>query len=637
MFKKVFILSMLLAGSMLTFGQKLSPELYKASTIPDSLKTDADAVVRYKTEECIVSAPGKMVHKVHSVVTVLNENAIDETRIILPYDKTSSINSFQMIVYNADGGVIKKYKKSDMYDHSAIDNISIITDGRIKAISHTVASYPVTIEMIFEMEDNGTLSYGSWYLQEAERAVQYSSCTFIVNPAAGLRHISRNTGIAPQKSVINGNNVYSWSVSNLKAFKDEKGVPTWRVAPRVDFSPVSFQYDDRPGDMSTWANFGKWIQALNNDVNTLPPARAEAFKKMTANLKTDKEKAKVLYEYLQQNMRYVSIQLGIGGFKPFAASFVDEKKYGDCKALSNYMYAMLKAVNIPAHYALIRAGENGEPADQAFSQNRFNHAIICIPFKNDTTWLECTSNTQPFGVLGAFTENRNALLITETGGKLVNTPKSKAADNVFNSNVSIKLNADGSAVSSIKLQNTGEYRDMLIGIAQMSLDEQKEYLIRFLKMKQPAVFNIKVVEDKDVAKGLELELEYDKFSDVIAGNRQFYKPAAFELWTGTCPVEEKRKTDFYFDHPLQKNCVTTISLPEGFEVENMPANQALKFAYGDYTLNYVYDAAKNQVVSTAKFNLNNHIIPAVKYTEMQQYMDAVAKAQNKKLVIKRKA
>ena len=94
---------------------------------------------------------------------------------------------------------------------------------------------------------------------------------------------------------------------------------------------------------------------------------------------------------------------------------------------------------------------------------------------------------------------------------------------------------------------------------------------------------------------------------------------------------------YYFDFPLQKSCITTIDLPSDFEVETLPTNQSLKFTYGNYEIKYVYDQAKNQVVSTAKFNLTNHVIPAAKYTEMQQYLDAVAKAQNKKLVIRRKA
>jgi hypothetical protein len=132
-------------------------------------------------------------------------------------------------------------------------------------------------------------------------------------------------------------------------------------------------------------------------------------------------------------------------------------------------------------------------------------------------------------------------------------------------------------------------------------------------------------------------MEYDKFCDVMAGDKQFYRPRAFDLWRLTIPVLEKRKSDYYFEHPMKKTCVTTIDLPAGFEVESMPVNASLKFSYGSYEVNYVYDAAKNQIVSTTKFNLTNYAIPAAKYNEMQQYMDAIAKVQNKKLVIRKKA
>src|SRR6185312_13501516 len=151
-------------------------------------------------------------------------------------------------------------------------------------------------------------------------------------------------------------------------------------------------------------------------------------------------KARFLYNYLQKNVRYVSVQLGIGGYKPFPASFVDEKKYGDCKALSNYMLTLLKTVGIPSYCAVINAGTNAEPADPDFVNDPFNHIILCVPFKNDTTWLECTSATSPFGKLGSFTENRKALLVTEDGGKLVNTPRSTMQDNQFNSAVHLVLN-----------------------------------------------------------------------------------------------------------------------------------------------------------------------------------------------------
>jgi hypothetical protein len=358
---------------------------------------------------------------------------------------------------------------------------------------------------------------------------------------------------------------------------------------------------------------------------------------MTDTIKTDRGKASFLYKYMQQNMRYVSIQLGIGGFRPFAATFVDDKKYGDCKALSNYMHALLKAVDIPSYCAIIRAGENQESGDFAFPHNDFNHEILCIPFKNDTTWLECTSSLTPFGKLGAFTENRTALLITEDGGKLVNTPRSRAQDNQFNSDVHVVLQPDGSAKAQIKISSTGEYRISYLEMAAAKLDEQKEDWIRDLDMKQPSQFNFDSGKDADGVKQIDLNLEYDKYCDVMAGDKQFYRPMVFALWHNTVPITEKRKNDFFFDFPLQKSCVTTIDLPEGFEVESMPSNASLKFSYGNYDISYVYNKDKNQVISTAKFVLNNQVIPAAKYTEMQVYMDGVVKAQNKKLVIRKKA
>jgi hypothetical protein len=392
-----------------------------------------------------------------------------------------------------------------------------------------------------------------------------------------------------------------------------------------------------PGQLTSWQTYGKWQQDLNADVCTLSADRVAEIKKLTANLSGDKEKVRYLYEYLQHNARYVNIKLGIGGLKPLSATFVDQKKYGDCKALSNYMVALLKAVNIPAHYAIVKAGDNEEPADPSFPADPFNHIIVCVPLKGDTTWLECTSNTQPFGKLGSFTENRNAVLVTENGGKLVNTPKSTVQDNQFNSEVHIILDADGGAKAQLNITSTGGYRDTYVGLSTIKMDKQKELLLSSLNIKQPSLFEFKDASDKDGIKKFSADLEYDKFCDVLSGDKRFYRPQVFDLWRMTLPILEKRKTDFYFDHPLQKACTTTIDLPEGFEVEIMPANTSLKFTYGNYEVNYIYNKEKNQVISTAKVILNNQVIPAAKYTEMQQFMDGIAKAQNKKLVIRKKA
>ncbi len=624
-----------------TFGQEKKPDLqvYSAAGIPDSLKENANAVVRLSEDIITVKAAGKAMVKHHDIVTVLNEKGDYKAKMVMVYNKKyDSYSNIEMKVYNEQGKLLKKYHKSDMYDGSTTSEEMMVTDERFLAVRHTIANYPATIEITYEEDLSSFINLPPWRIQDnTEQSVQNAVCSIMVNPVVGFRYKSENNNIIPDKQTVNGWDFYTWQVKNLKAIKKEENVLSWNVLPDILFAVNSFNCYGYQGDFSTWQSFGKWIQSLNSDVCTLNAERVAEIKRMTDTISGDKAKARFLYNYMQKNMRYVSVELGIGGFKPFPATFVDQKKYGDCKALSNYMYALLKAVNINANYAFIRSGFNEKPADLSFPYDAFNHAILCIPFKNDTTWLECTSSTQPFGKLGPFTENRNALLITEDGGKLVNTPRSIMQDNQFNSEAHIVLNPDGSAKAELKILGSGGYRELYVGVESLKLDDQKEFYMRALNIKQPIVFDLKPVSDNDGIKRIDINLEYDKFCDVMSGDKQFYRPKVFDLCAFSLPIEDKRKTDYYFEHPLQKTCVTTIDLPPGFEVEALPTSQNLKFTYGNYDVKYSYNAAKGQVVSTARFEISNQVIPAAKYTELQQYLDAVAKAQNKKLVIRRKA
>jgi hypothetical protein len=210
-------------------------------------------------------------------------------------------------------------------------------------------------------------------------------------------------------------------------------------------------------------------------------------------------------------------------------------------------------------------------------------------------------------------------------------------DNQFKGDVHIALDADGGGKAQVKIEGTGGYRSMYVGMSSEKMDDQKEFLLRYLNLKQPSLFDIKESPDVDGVKHVNIDLEYDRFCDVMAGSKLFYRPHVFDLWARTLPSEEKRKTDYHFEHPMLKSCTTVIDLPQGFEVETLPSNTTLKFSSGNYEVNYVYNKDKNQVVEVAKFKMDAWVIPAAKYTELQQYMDAIAKAQNKKLVIRRKA
>jgi hypothetical protein len=155
-------------------------------------------------------------------------------------------------------------------------------------------------------------------------------------------------------------------------------------------------------------------------------------------------------------------------------------------------------------------------------------------------------------------------------------------------------------------------------------------------MRQPSAFNIIPAADNDGIKELHFDIAFDKFCDIISGDKLFFRPFAFDLCTYAVPPEENRKTNFNFGFAMEKSCTTTMNLPAGFELETVPSAVSLKFTYGSYQINYVYDQAKNELTGTAKFNITSAIIPPEKYTEMQQFLDAVAREQHKRLVVRRK-
>ena len=633
------VIAILGAGKAAAQSKINFSSLYTASGIPDSLKEDADAVVRYASQNITINSPTSQQVRYHSITTILTEKGDREAMQLFRYNRKYDNYSYVNIkVYDAAGNQMKRYRKSDMYDRAASDDETIVTDDRYLAMSHVVTSYPATVEVEYEENVGSTYGLAGWYIQPRYGvAVQKSVCNVAVVPALTFRYKTKNIAVKPIKTIVADYDNYYWQVDNLKAITNENDVLAWQILPKVQFATDQFSFYGSAGSKNSWQSLGSWFQQLNAAGAELSPQRAEAIRQMTDSIKSDKAKARFLYNYVQQNMRYISIQLGLGGLKPFPADFVDQKRYGDCKALSNYMSALLKAVNIPSYYAVVRAGANEEPADPAFPYDSFNHVILCIPFKGDTTWLECTSNTQPYGKLGAFTENRNALLVTENGGKLVNTPRSLMADNQLNSTVHLILDAEGGAKARVKLTGTGGYQELYTGLMHLKPDEQKEVFIRGYGVKQPMAFNITEGKGDSNMKVVDLDLEYDRFCEVMSGDKRFYRPRVFDVWSLTLPANAKRKSDYYFEHPMQKVCTTVIDLPAGFEAESVPADVKLNFDYGSYIASYNYDKAKNQVTSTVKFSMNTQVIPAKKYAALQQYMDDIQRVQSKKLVIHRKA
>lgn len=180
----------------------------------------------------------------------------------------------------------------------------------------------------------------------------------------------------------------TWSAKDMPAITRETFSPLWHeMTTYVVFGPTEFQVDEYKGNMKDWQDFGKFVYSLGAGRDELPDDVKQKIHVIADGIKNPVEKIARLYEYMQRNTRYISIQLGIGGWQPFPAKDVAAKGYGDCKALTNYMYSILKEVGIPSYYSLIRAGRNANYITEDFPSSQFNHVILSVPIQKDTIWL----------------------------------------------------------------------------------------------------------------------------------------------------------------------------------------------------------------------------------------------------------
>lgn len=609
------------------------PGIYSLANIPEPVKNKASVIVNSENIDLEIESINKATYKVDRIFTVVDEEAKGALIFNEYSSKDMSLEDAEIRVYDANGKQTAKYKKKDM--RTTATGEGLIDDGNITYYYVATANYPITVEYKYEIRMSGTLNIPDYDLIRPKEGVMKSDFTVHVPPDLGFRYKLKNTSVQPQVSDEGKYKVYRWSVSNLAAPEYEEGAAKGGGGyPHVLFAVDKFSYYGIEGSLSSWKDFGSWIGTLYTGLDNLPPDRQQFFAALVKDASSEKEKIGRIYDYLQKNFRYVSIQLGIGGLKPFPAEFTDQKKYGDCKGLSNYMKAALKAVGIKSYVGIINAEYNDEPADPDFPANCFNHVILCVPGQKDSVWLECTSSTTDFNELGSFTENRYALLITDEGGALVPTPRSRPEANYLGTKTTVQISDDLSALSKTVFTAKGEYREMMTAILKEKKDDQKRAIVLYYGFKQPDDFELKEAKSQNGLQSV-LEMAISKVPEFTAGDKLFIGQRIYKVWPKALPKAENRKLDFYFPFPFEKVDTTVYILPPGSKPDALLNENELKCNYASFKTHSWYSEADSSVYSVAEFVLKQHRIPAADYPAVKKFFDDLMQADSQKLVIRK--
>ncbi len=564
---------------------------FAVSKISKKMLENANAVKRLEQQSFTINSERSTIMRQHYVITILNEAGDAHAALVVYYDKLTSINNISGALYNAAGVQIRKIKTKDLSDFSAVSDMSLAEDSRVKTFDFNYKDYPYTVEYDIEVSKNNSFMFPGWIPQEGEfLSVEQSDFSVVYPEAYKLRYKTINYTGEPKKNLDKGMQTLSWRVNNLPALKVPFATASWAdLATVVHIAPSNFEIAGYKGNMDTWKSFGEFQNQLTKDKDVLPANIAAEVKKLTAGVSDVKERIKILYNYLQNNTRYISIQLGIGGWQPFDAGYVAKNGYGDCKALTNYMYALLKEANIPSLYTLVYAGSSGYAKNrfiQDLPSQQFNHVVLLVPTGKDSMWLECTSQQSPAGYMGEFTGNRKALSITETGGVVVSTPSYGVNENQQLRTITAKLSEEGNLNMKVATRyECFQQENISQLINALSEKKVKEYLEKNLTISTYDINTFSYKETKSDLPFIEenLDITVPNFASV-SGKRIFITPNILNRTGIQITYDSLRKSDFVFNFPYRDKDEISIEIPEGYEIESKPKDRNLETNFGKYIL-----------------------------------------------------
>jgi len=612
---------------------------FSADKISDDLKKGANAVVRFHHQVVKLERTNLMTVKETAAITVLNKRADHFLNFYKGFKASSdNISNIVLEYLDASGQVIAKVKPKEIEEVTPPDGISLISDHKAKYFGYESNSYPITIKYSFERKSTTTLFLPTWRPIPGHRvSVETSKYSFInATDSKIVTHEVNTEGLE-----IERNELLQYSLKNAKRIISERYDPHFGdVAPMIYFRSEQFSFEDIPGAFDNWATYGKWYYErlmkprmnLNND-----KVLVEVNKIISPDL-PKKDIVKHIYEYIQENTRYILVGLDEGGLVPMPSQDVHDLKYGDCKALTFYTQALLNLYDIRSNYVINEANPSNQISflPEYCDALQGNHIILQVPLEQDTLWMDCTSNDNPFNFLGTFTDDRKVLAVNAKGGTLVNTPKYgiDLYQDIVKADINVAVN--GSISVDYNLTNHGlAMTERQFFYRKGDEDQVKELKEDYDHLINLSISNLEIEIDKDNLTSIEkFNLECDQYGE--HAGQYYIIPVKFESLS--VPNFGKRKTRVHpilFERSFRETKEDTYKMPPGFIPNMTDLDLMYKGEYGMYTRS-VEQLSTTKFVVKRVFELNEGEYPASEYLKIKAFFNKIRKAELSKMTIEKK-
>ena len=616
--KRILTLSLLLWAGLLAAQEKYN------------------AVILEDTESFTMTSATSGTYQVLRSVRVFNDAGLKEAVFQEYTDQFRTLSSFKGSI-ERDGGKPVKIKKDDLVMVSVASGLA--EDGYVYGYQPS-ASYPFTVTYEYTLNyRKGIASFPTFFpvsgekvkVENASYTLQVPTGTIVKTACSKVGDVRKEEGKA---------DVYRWEVPVFEGYTEEMLMPSWReIVPYVFACPADFTYAGVSGGQGSWEAVGAWSYGLKEGTGELPDAFRQQLKEMTASAGSDLEKVRILYDYLRAHTRYVSIQLGIGGYKPFPAAQVHQSGFGDCKGLSNYMQAMLGAVGIPSIYTLVNTSRaDFLPGYSGIGQ--MNHVMLCVPLpeKKDTLWLECTNPSTPLGYRHEDVAGHEVVLVTPEGGVPLRVPAYADSLSREDFDVEVTLAGDGSAKASVWMGLSLDQTEPWTDIRDWKPDTRRSRLTSGLAVQAQNLTltgvkdNFKDYDGRGFFPRMEVDYTFDTRLYGTTGKDRLFIPVnpypkSVSLSRG------KRQNELVSKRGGVMRDRIRIHLPEGYRIEAVPPPVHLDTEWGTFTS--TCDEEDGVIVIDQEIRTNRFREAPDRFDDFRTFIRAVNKAYDAQIVLVR--
>jgi Domain of Unknown Function with PDB structure (DUF3857)/Transglutaminase-like superfamily len=610
-----------------------------------------DAVLLYSETSVSVQSVDKIKRTVREAYKILRPGGREYGTVFVYLNSHRRITGLRGWCIPAQG---KDYEVKDKealeISLPKIEGSELISDVKDRVLRIPAADPGNIVGYEYETEEQPMVLQDFWDFQE-EAPVRESH--YSLQLPAGWEYKATWLNYPEVKPVQPGN-PSAWVVTDVKGVRKEEDMPPMSGVMGqmiISFFPPG---GSSANGFSNWQQMGNWYRTLISGRTDPSPDLKQKVVALTSSSKTQLEKMRALAQFVQHDIRYVAIEIGIGGWQPRSAPDIFSHRYGDCKDKATLMGSMLHEVGVDAYYVLINT-ERGAITPEVPPHARFDHAIIAIKLPeglNDPSlsatvddpklgkilFFDPTSELTPFGRISGYLQANYGLMVTPDGGELVELPKLPSSMNGIRRTAKLNLDANGKLtgrVTEMRVGDRASYQRYTMRTVTNANERIKPIesllassLSTFVITKADAVN----IEHTDLPFGFEYTFESENYAK-NAGDLLLVRPRV--IGTQSSPLletKEPRQFPIEFEGPSRDTDEFEIALPPGYVVDDVPPPVDADFGFASY---HSKTESTGGVISYKRsFEIKDLTVPVNKAADLKKFYRIIASDERNTAVLK---